>query len=62
VTGAIINDNSSSVSRWQTVFLLAAAVTILGNVVFLVLGSSEVQPWNEPLRPRSQSDEEEEEE
>lgn len=29
-------------------FYIAAAVFFVGNLVFIVFGSTEVQPWNEP--------------
>lgn len=41
--------------RWNTVFILAAAVYFLGNLFWVVFGSTAVQPWNTPA---GQQDEE----
>lgn len=30
------------------VFFVAAVVDVCGNVMFLIWGSAELQPWNEP--------------
>lgn len=35
-------------SEWQTVFIISAAIFFLGNLLFLICGSSEVQPWDAP--------------
>lgn len=35
-------------SRWSMVFLLAAAVYYLGNLFWVIFGSTQVQPWNYP--------------
>jgi len=37
-----------STEQWRTVFWIAAAVYLVGNVLFLVLGDGVVQPWNDP--------------
>ncbi|XP_017297933.1 putative inorganic phosphate cotransporter [Diaphorina citri] len=44
--GFIVTDNTS-VSQWQTIFLIAAAIFFFGNLIFLIFGTSEVQPWND---------------
>ena len=31
---------------WPSLFLLVAAVALLANLAFLILGTAEVQPWN----------------
>ena len=33
---------------WRTVFLCAAGVYIADSVIFIIFGSSQSQPWNEP--------------
>lgn len=37
-----------SFHQWQTVFWILAATYISGAVVFAILGSGELQPWNNP--------------
>ena len=34
--------------EWQYVFYIGAAVYIIPALIFLVIGSGEVQKWNEP--------------
>ena len=31
---------------WPSLFLLVAAIALLANLAFLVLGTAELQPWN----------------
>lgn len=33
---------------WKIVFFLSAAIYILGNLVFIIFGSTNIQPWNNP--------------
>jgi hypothetical protein len=35
--------------EWHIVFFIAAAIYIVTNTVFLIYGTSERQPWNEPV-------------
>lgn len=35
-------------TQWCIVFYLAAGVYIIGNLIFIVFGEAEIQPWNEP--------------
>lgn len=36
-----------TIDAWRLVFLTAAGVTVACNLVFVALGSGELQPWNE---------------
>ena len=45
VTGLIINGHND-IKHWQEVFFIAAAVYILGNLVFVVFGKAVEQKWN----------------
>nr|XP_003704538.2 PREDICTED: putative inorganic phosphate cotransporter isoform X2 [Megachile rotundata] len=38
----------TNASLWNIVFYLSAAIYVLGNLVFIIFGQAEVQPWNEP--------------
>lgn len=40
----------SSMEEWRLVFWITVAVLVATNVIFVVLGSGEVQHWNEPVR------------
>ena len=45
VTGLIINGHND-VGHWRVVFLIATAVYLLGNVVFVIFGRATEQDWN----------------
>ncbi|KAF3423458.1 hypothetical protein E2986_10536 [Frieseomelitta varia] len=49
-----------NVNQWNVVFYLAAAIYVLGNLIFIVFGSSEIQPWNNPENPNVQKQSEKE--
>lgn len=34
--------------QWRHVFLIAAAVLVLTNLVYVCTASGEIQPWNDP--------------
>ncbi|XP_076647837.1 sialin-like [Halictus rubicundus] len=42
---------NQNVSQWRTVFLIAAANSIVGCIVYLLFGTSEEQPWNRYKKP-----------
>ncbi|XP_049947673.1 vesicular glutamate transporter 2-like [Schistocerca serialis cubense] len=44
--GAIVNENT--IQEWGTVFLSAAGVYFVGNLIFVIFAKGEVQPWNDP--------------
>ncbi|KAM8711926.1 hypothetical protein ACLKA7_012437 [Drosophila subpalustris] len=46
VAGVIVTDTSSR-AQWQIVFGLTAAITFLGNLVYIIWGSTDVQPWDD---------------
>ncbi|XP_014102807.1 putative inorganic phosphate cotransporter [Bactrocera oleae] len=48
LTVALIVTNEKSVEQWRIVFFLASFLYILGNMVFLIFGDCNVQPWNDP--------------
>ncbi|KAG8313437.1 hypothetical protein J6590_001905 [Homalodisca vitripennis] len=45
VTGFIVQDESSR-DQWMVAFYICAATAFAGNLIFVVWGSSRVQPWN----------------
>lgn len=34
--------------QWSIVFTTAAAVLFISNIVFIMFGTAEIQPWNTP--------------
>ncbi|XP_029053137.2 putative inorganic phosphate cotransporter [Osmia bicornis bicornis] len=47
VCGAIAYEDTNA-ALWNIVFYLSAAIYVLGNLIFIIFGQAEVQPWNEP--------------
>lgn len=40
---------NSTLLEWRLVFWISFSVIILTNIVYIIFGSGEVQPWNDPL-------------
>jgi hypothetical protein len=36
------------VDCWYYIFIISAAIYIFGGILFMLLGSGEEQPWNQP--------------
>ncbi|KAL1132485.1 hypothetical protein AAG570_010440 [Ranatra chinensis] len=51
VSSWIVTDESS-VSQWRIVFLISAAIFFVGNTLFIIFGSTEIQKWNTPKEER----------
>lgn len=45
VVGGIVENEADS-SEWRTVFFITAGFYFVCNLMFIILGSAEVQPWN----------------
>ncbi|XP_075168361.1 putative inorganic phosphate cotransporter [Haematobia irritans] len=45
IVGVIVTDGSSRV-QWQIVFAIAAAVFFFGNLIYIIWGTAETQPWD----------------
>ncbi|CAG9786472.1 unnamed protein product [Diatraea saccharalis] len=48
VTSVILRNDSTDISRWRIVFLIMAGLCAIANVIYLILGSSDRQPWDNP--------------
>ncbi|XP_065356604.1 sialin [Calliphora vicina] len=55
MVGALTYEDKSY-HQWQIVFWILAATYISGAVVYVVLGSGELQPWNNPPERKKVSD------
>ncbi|XP_014212336.1 putative inorganic phosphate cotransporter [Copidosoma floridanum] len=53
IVNAEIVSDQTNVDQWHIVFYISAGIYFLGNLVFVVFGSGEVQWWNEPGPPLS---------
>uniref|UniRef100_A0A0A1X5M3 Putative inorganic phosphate cotransporter n=2 Tax=Zeugodacus cucurbitae TaxID=28588 RepID=A0A0A1X5M3_ZEUCU len=47
VVGVIVTDVHNR-SEWQIVFIIAASIFFIGNLIFVIFGSAETQPWDAP--------------
>ncbi|XP_046687588.1 putative inorganic phosphate cotransporter [Homalodisca vitripennis] len=52
VTGFIVKDEASR-DEWMIAFYISAGIFFVGNLIFIVFGSSDVQPWNNPLHVKN---------
>ncbi|XP_068152936.1 putative inorganic phosphate cotransporter [Drosophila tropicalis] len=58
VVGVLVQDPTQR-SQWQVVFTIAAFFLFSGNVIYLIWGTAETQPWNNWGREQSHLPEEE---
>ena len=45
VSGALVNHNQTLVA-WKNVFLISSGVYVVGNLIFVFVGSTSLQEWN----------------
>ncbi|KAH8253252.1 hypothetical protein KR032_004505, partial [Drosophila birchii] len=45
VVGWIVEDNSDR-TKWQIVFIIAAVVFFVGNIIYVIFGTAVIQPWD----------------
>ncbi|XP_017753621.1 PREDICTED: putative inorganic phosphate cotransporter [Eufriesea mexicana] len=48
ICSVIVSQQGNPKQLWNIVFFLSAAIYILGNLVFIIFGSTDIQPWNNP--------------
>lgn len=59
-TSLILRNDSSDISSWRIVFLATSAICVSANIIYLIFGSGERQPWDRPdWGNRNKSDAEE---
>ncbi|XP_075156381.1 putative inorganic phosphate cotransporter [Haematobia irritans] len=46
VVGFVVTDKSSRI-QWQIVFAIASIVFFFGNLIYIIWGSTDTQPWND---------------
>ncbi|KAL5286727.1 hypothetical protein ACFFRR_008002 [Megaselia abdita] len=47
IVGFIVEDESNR-EEWQIVFIISAIIFIVGNTVYIIFGSTQMQEWNDP--------------
>ncbi|XP_025422383.1 putative inorganic phosphate cotransporter isoform X2 [Sipha flava] len=46
LVGFIVTDSSNK-EQWGMVFLYSAAIFFVGNLIYVIFGTAEIQPWND---------------
>ncbi|XP_050326861.1 putative inorganic phosphate cotransporter [Bactrocera neohumeralis] len=49
VVGVIVTDTTNP-NQWRLIFYVMAFYYFIGNLLFITLGSTKLQPWNEPVK------------
>lgn len=49
----ILTNNNQNVGQWRLVFLIAAANSIVGGIIYIIFGTSKEQPWNQYVKLNS---------
>jgi ACS family sodium-dependent inorganic phosphate cotransporter len=52
----VITYKSNTYAEWQIVFTVLACTYLLGSLSFLIMGSGELQPWNNPPEKENPQD------
>jgi len=47
----------STILQWRTVFWIVLGVFVVTNVLFILMGSGELQPWNNPVTQKQGGEE-----
>ncbi|KAK7866131.1 hypothetical protein R5R35_004780 [Gryllus longicercus] len=50
-------EEQSNPEAWRVVFFLASGIYFVGNLLFVIFGSAELQPWNTPRETRGNDEE-----
>uniref|UniRef100_A0A0V0G4B5 Putative inorganic phosphate cotransporter n=1 Tax=Triatoma dimidiata TaxID=72491 RepID=A0A0V0G4B5_TRIDM len=51
-----IVDDPKSADQWRMVFIISACIGYIGNLVFLIFGSTKLQSWNTPIEINKNKD------
>ncbi|XP_050466531.1 putative inorganic phosphate cotransporter isoform X2 [Cataglyphis hispanica] len=49
----VLTNNNQNVGQWRLVFLIAAANSIAGGIIYIFFGTSKEQPWNQYVKLNS---------
>ncbi|XP_043588745.1 putative inorganic phosphate cotransporter isoform X1 [Bombus pyrosoma] len=49
---SVIVKHPNSVEEWRNMFFLTSIIYFLGNLTFIVFGTSKIQEWNDPVREK----------
>lgn len=48
IVGVIVHDKTN-VEEWKNVFFLTSIIYFVGNLIFIMFGTSKIQAWNDPV-------------
>ncbi|CAL1689630.1 unnamed protein product [Lasius platythorax] len=54
IAGVIVRD-PTDILQWRNVFFLSAGIYTMGNLIFILFGTSKVQKWNDEIKSRRES-------
>ncbi|GLH10050.1 Putative inorganic phosphate cotransporter [Gryllus bimaculatus] len=57
IIGPLLVGVLSNREAWRVVFFLASGIYFVGNLLFVIFGSAELQPWNTPTETRGNDEE-----
>nr|XP_014102803.1 putative inorganic phosphate cotransporter isoform X2 [Bactrocera oleae] len=49
IVGVIVTDTTNP-NQWRIIFIIMALYYFIANLLFITLGSTRLQPWNEPVK------------
>ncbi|KAL0113300.1 hypothetical protein PUN28_012452 [Cardiocondyla obscurior] len=52
---AVIIKDKTNILQWRNMFFLSAAIYLVGNLIFVLYGTSKVQKWNDPIESKRNS-------
>lgn len=52
----VIVTHPTDVEEWRNIFFLSSLIYFVGNLVFVLFGTSRIQPWNDPMEKRKDAD------
>ncbi|KOC64622.1 Putative inorganic phosphate cotransporter [Habropoda laboriosa] len=52
LVASVVIQNPTNVAEWRNIFFLSAIICFVGNLIFIVFGTSKIQPWNDPVNER----------
>ncbi|XP_054014849.1 putative inorganic phosphate cotransporter [Hylaeus anthracinus] len=49
LAASVVVKDPTSVLEWRNIFFLSAVIYFLGNLLFILFGTSKIQKWNDPV-------------
>ncbi|XP_076245186.1 putative inorganic phosphate cotransporter [Calliopsis andreniformis] len=52
LAATVVVKDARDVTEWRNIFFLSAAIYLIGNLMFILFGTSKIQTWNDPVKKR----------